>query len=446
MMQNPSVEDAGTMTVTPLPTAINRDVVSASGSQVKRRIQIVEAARGAAALYVMVGHLFWTVFEVTGSAGPLFRIFRYGHEAVILFFLLSGFSIHYTYSDRALHNLGELKKYLIGRLRRIYPVFLFAFILTVALGAFATWLSPKTLMMSYETSPLEYAAQLLFLTDLNEQGTWFRVPAGNAALWSLSYEVAYYLVYPLFWLLSRKLRPAFLLGSAVALGLLNEAAISAGFNNHFSKVFGFYWIWCAGAVCAQLLRTQVRPLLNGTGFLLALAVALISVCFFDTLPWRRFKDWLWAMLFALLFFGYLSRFTHVRKFLGVLLITIVTIAAAVSAEPFALPGSRSYLFAKLATAWALCIYLLGHPAERLKRIGRSFLRFKATASYSYALYAIHLPILLFIVDVLLLLKLHPFWAALTLPLIMWLANAVETTVTTRYQEKDLAQGRHFPAV
>ena len=438
-MQNPSLQDAGTLTVTRSPTEMNRDVVSTSVLQGKRRIQIVEAARGAAALYVMVGHLFWTVFEVTGSAGPLFRIFRYGHEAVILFFLLSGFSIHYTYSERALDDPAEVKKYFIGRLRRIYPVFLFAFALTVALGVFAAWLSPKTLLMSYETSVLEYAAQLLFLTDLNEQGTWFRVPAANAALWSLSYEVAYYLIYPVFWLLSRKLRPAYMIGIAVAFGLLNEGIIAAGFNNHLSKVLGYYWIWCAGAVCAQLLQAQITPMLNSTAFLLVLATALASVSLFDNLPWRRFNDWIWALLFTLFFFGYRSTFAPSNRILTASLITLVTIAAALAANLLRIPGNRAFLWAKLVAVAALSLYLLKDPANRLRLLARLLSPFKSSASYSYALYAIHLPVLLFTIDLLLLFKLHPFWAALTFPLILWLAHIVETATTSRAKNSTLPQ-------
>lgn len=420
------------MTVTPLPTQNNRDVASSSGVsgvEAKRRIQIVEAARGAAALYVMVGHLFWTVFEAAGSAGPLFRLFRYGHEAVILFFLLSGFSIHYTYYDRELRDFVELKKYFVGRFRRIYPIFLFAFALTVALAAFATWLSPNTLLMSYETSLLEHAAQLLFLTDLNDQGTWFRVPAGNPALWSLSYEVAFYLVYPLFWIISQKLRPALLIGIAVAFGLLNEALISAGFNNHLSKVFGFYWMWCAGAVSAQLLKAQITPFLNATAFLLALAITLVSVSLFDAFPWRRFNDWLWALLFTLFFFGYISRFTQARKAFTALVITTLFLGGMALADFIDVPGSRAFLFAKLAFAWALCVFLISQPANRLRLLARPIFPFKRAASYSYALYAVHLPVILFAVDILLLLKLHPFWAALSLLPILWIARWIEATLT-----------------
>lgn len=403
----------------------------------KRRIEIVEAARGAAALYVLIGHLFWTAFEVTGSAGPFFRLFRYGHEAVILFFLLSGFSIHYTYYHRPLREAHELKRYFIGRFRRIYPVFLFAFALTLALGALAASLSPATLFRRYETSILDHAAQLLFLTDLKGSGTWFPVPPGNAALWSLSYEVAFYLVYPLFWRASQMLRPAVLMSIAIALGLANEALISAGFANHLSKVFGLYWIWCAGAVSAQLLRAQVTPTLNSTAFLLALATALVSVSLFDNLPWRRFNDWLWALLFTLFFFGYRATFTPSNPILTASLITLVTIAAALAGDLLGIPGSRAFLWAKLAAAGALCLYLLKDPATRLRLLAHLISPFKRSGSYSYALYAIHLPILLFTVDLLLLLKLHPFWTALSFPLILWLAHIVESAATSRAQTSNV---------
>lgn len=148
-------------------------------SEVKHKVQIIEAARGAAALYVMVGHLFWTVFEVTGHGGPLFRIFRYGHEAVILFFFISGFSIHYTYCDRALTAQSQIKDYYLARIRRIYPIFLLAYVLTLALGFIAISFLPNTFFGRYSTGFPSMVAQFVFLTDLNTPGTWFLVPAGN---------------------------------------------------------------------------------------------------------------------------------------------------------------------------------------------------------------------------------------------------------------------------
>ena len=399
----------------------------------KRRIEIVEAARGAAALYVMVGHVFWTAFEVTGSGGPLFRLFRYGHEAVILFFLLSGFSIHYSYCQRPLGQSPELKKYFIGRLRRIYPIFLIAFAATIALGALAVRLSPETLSRRYETGLSDFIAQFLFLTDLNIKGAWFLVPPGNAAFWSLSYEVAFYLVYPLFWKVSQRFPSSVLIGFAVALGLANEALIHTGLANHLSNVFGYYWMWCAGAVAAQLLRAQIRPTIHTGLFVLGLATTLLLASIFDSFPWRRFNDWLWALLFALFFFGYIARFTPAPKALSITLVTALVLAAVALADFMNVPGSPLFLFAKFVAAWALCLFLTTRPAERLRLLARPILQFKRAASYSYALYAVHLPLILFSVDLLLLFQLHPLWAILSLPPILCLARWIESTLTPTVQ-------------
>lgn len=395
----------------------------------KHRIEIVEAARGAAALYVMVGHLFWTVFEMTGSGGPLFRLFRYGHEAVILFFLLSGFSIHYSYYDRPLGKLAELRKYFLARVRRIYPIFLVAFAVTVALGALADWFSAENLFRRYQTGPSDFIAQFLFLTDLKINGVWFVVPAGNPAFWSLSYEVAFYLVYPLFWKLSQRFSPALLLGLAVALGLANEGLIYAGFANHVSNVFGYYWMWCAGAVAAQLLRSQIIPTVHTCLFVLGLATTLLLVSVFDGFPWRRFNDWLWALLFALFFLGYIARFIPAPTAFSIMLVSAMVLAAIPFADFMNVPGSRVFLFGKFVVSWALCLYLINGPAEGLRLLARPVLPFRQAAPYSYALYAVHLPLILFSVDVLLVFQLHPLWATLSLPPILWLARWIEATLS-----------------
>ena len=67
-----------------------------------RFIPLVEAARGAAALQVLFYHTI-EVFTRDGGQSGLMQYLLYpasfGTEAVIFFFLLSGFSIHYRYDD-----------------------------------------------------------------------------------------------------------------------------------------------------------------------------------------------------------------------------------------------------------------------------------------------------------------------------------------------------------
>jgi peptidoglycan/LPS O-acetylase OafA/YrhL len=67
-------------------------------------LRVLDVLRGFAALYVMIGHAVWLLwvgyhpYLATGGHRALAyasELTRFGHQAVLLFFLLSGFCIHY---------------------------------------------------------------------------------------------------------------------------------------------------------------------------------------------------------------------------------------------------------------------------------------------------------------------------------------------------------------
>src|SRR5438552_18554076 len=77
-------------------------------------LQFVDGLRGLAALYVMVGHARWLLWEgysegflkhpqdysiFNKALVYLFSLFKYGHEAVLFFFVISGFVIHLRYAQ-----------------------------------------------------------------------------------------------------------------------------------------------------------------------------------------------------------------------------------------------------------------------------------------------------------------------------------------------------------
>lgn len=140
-----------------------------------KRIVVVEAVRGFAASYVLVGHLFphtagWTV------------LFRFGQEAVIIFFVLSGFVIMHStlaHPDKSFHG------YLARRVVRIYPIFLMALALSYALSA--TWTLDAGALIG----------NLLMLQDSSfaKPGVLFETFEGNSPLWSLSYEWWFYMMF-----------------------------------------------------------------------------------------------------------------------------------------------------------------------------------------------------------------------------------------------------------
>jgi peptidoglycan/LPS O-acetylase OafA/YrhL len=81
----------------------------------------LEALRGFAAFYVFVAHL--VVSKVPEKYEIVKLPFLFGQEAVMVFFLLSGFVIFYS-TDK--HKDKSFGSYFLRRWNRIYPIFLLA--------------------------------------------------------------------------------------------------------------------------------------------------------------------------------------------------------------------------------------------------------------------------------------------------------------------------------
>ncbi|HZU13635.1 MAG TPA: acyltransferase [Chloroflexota bacterium] len=141
----------------------------------------LEAVRGFAALYVVVHH----ARPLTGS---LAVVTSFGQEAVILFFLLSGFVVYY--SSFAGRSRFDLSRYLNHRFRRIYPLFLIA----LAVSYLCSCLVRHALL---PVSGWQLAGNLALLQDVAslKPGVWVQPVGGDAPLWSLSYEWWFYVLF-----------------------------------------------------------------------------------------------------------------------------------------------------------------------------------------------------------------------------------------------------------
>jgi peptidoglycan/LPS O-acetylase OafA/YrhL len=114
----------------------------------------LDGLRGLAAFYVMVGHARWLLWE--GYSGGFqkhpasysalekammyfFSLFKYGHEAVLFFFVLSGFVIHLRYARRITEQGIAAKfdwaAFVWRRARRLYPPLLAAIGLVLLLDS-----------------------------------------------------------------------------------------------------------------------------------------------------------------------------------------------------------------------------------------------------------------------------------------------------------------------
>lgn len=151
-----------------------------SSSNNDQKFIFLEALRGVVALYVFFHHA--KLVENSGFG----RLMYFGQEAVIIFFILSGFVISYS-SGRRLVGVGE---YLFLRVRRIYPIFLVALILAYLSASVR---SGGPVPVNFES----LFGNFLMLQDVGslKNGVWFDTYYGNSPLWSLSYEWWFYMAY-----------------------------------------------------------------------------------------------------------------------------------------------------------------------------------------------------------------------------------------------------------
>jgi peptidoglycan/LPS O-acetylase OafA/YrhL len=228
----------------------------------------LDAIRALAALYVVVHHVVATRDLPAALTVP----FRFGQEAVILFFLLSGFVIFANERGRVSRPRG----YFLRRLRRIYPALVAAVIVSTLIEL---WNGDLGELFSAR----ELIGTLASLQDVDflKPGVIVDPYLGNDPLWSLSYEVAFYLVFPsLMRLWNRSsIATVHLVGMVSVLGYASFIA----FPNHFSLVATYLVMWWIGALLAHLYMDGEgarRAFLVGLGWLSATlgvtALALIT--------------------------------------------------------------------------------------------------------------------------------------------------------------------------
>ena len=146
----------------------------------------LDAVRFLAAFVVLLHHAKYLY-------NPGYFIFSFGQEAVVIFFVLSGYVIAYV-ADKKEHTLRE---YSISRLSRVYSVALPAIVLTGLFDYFGYTLNAAVYppgAQAWDSIPLRVTASLLFLNQ-----TWFVSiqPFSNVPYWSLCYEVWYYIGFAL---------------------------------------------------------------------------------------------------------------------------------------------------------------------------------------------------------------------------------------------------------
>jgi peptidoglycan/LPS O-acetylase OafA/YrhL len=194
----------------------------------------LDLVRAAASFFVVLDHAP-TLFDMPGTP-------RWGHQAVVVFFVLSGYVISHVADTRE----PTATAFLVARFSRLWSVLVPAILLTVICDAIgrALGLHPE----AYDGAPMDLpliriGAVLVFLSE-----SWVSIqPLSNGVVWSLCVEFWYYALFAAWTFL-----PAGRLRSAV----LTLVAVLAGF-----KALLLLPIWLMGVALqrSQSLRRFGRP-------------------------------------------------------------------------------------------------------------------------------------------------------------------------------------------
>lgn len=226
----------------------------------------LEALRGLAAAIVVWHHVIYHQHNLDPAYAPT-GVGAYnppGPLAVLIFFLLSGYVIGRRYPEPL--RLGGVLPYLHRRFVRVYPMY----VLAIAAGVVVSGFTISWLAVGYH---------LLFW-----QSWGVPVMFENNPLWSLQYEVLYYLVFiPLSLLAVRPWAMAVLAGG---LGFLALLLPPNGFNEPLGQyVIGFAF-WATGWALAGL-RTEAA-----TAWPRVVSALLLLLCLEHLNP---LTDWLWQL-------------------------------------------------------------------------------------------------------------------------------------------------------
>lgn len=170
----------------------------------------LDLVRFGAAVVVLLTHLAYTRF----SGGLLLPLRTFGNDAVMIFFVLSGYVIAHTAASRD----REIGVYFTNRLARLYSVALPAIVLTFVLDQWGQRIDPALydgFWYKADRPLLRIAAALTFTNEL-----WFQSLRlfTNGPYWSLGYEFWYYVLFACAWYLRGRQRVLGLCAVAALVG------------------------------------------------------------------------------------------------------------------------------------------------------------------------------------------------------------------------------------
>tara|TARA_R110001583_G_scaffold143203_1_gene295306 strand:+ start:15446 stop:16555 length:1110 start_codon:yes stop_codon:yes gene_type:complete len=262
-------------------------------------------------------------------------IFKLGHEAVVIFFVMSGFIIAYCFDTKE----KKLSDFMINRASRIYSVAIPALCLTLGLDLIGSALHPAAYGDFFDLAWLRFLSSLLFTNEI-----WFVSiqSFSNVPYWSINYEVWYYLSFSAaFYFKNRML---LLLGIALILG---------------PKILLLAPFWWVGVWLYR--RNPLAGMPVGVNWLLFLGSFVAFYLFvangLSYVGWNLLEQWLGKIYFRELAF---SRY-FITDYLLALIISINFASARVLAAHITIAENRITAFIRNFANLTFALYLLHQP-------------------------------------------------------------------------------------
>ena len=328
-----------------------------------------------------------------------------GRLGMDVFFILSGFIIHYTYgAELASWSWTSTRKFFTARIARLYPLYIAVIVLDIGLSIYFGDVARKDIVRSLPF--LLTGSQSWFYLQGSSGVTFAQILPRAGLTWSISTEFGLYLTYPLIASLlawdrtGPRLRATIVLTlvTLLSLGLaamwqvlIAEQAIR-GYNASFVvwltfvSPFGRFWQFLIGVLIAHLLSSGHR--LPASSVITASATVYL---FLFLLPPSQMPFFISAIMqflgphaaIAILIFSLAtnvttgaSRFlsTNVLVRLGELSYSIYLLQLFVLQVMLALFGNGTPSIPKIALYWIVLIFASGVSFRYIEAPARKALR------------------------------------------------------------------------
>lgn len=343
------------------------------------RLGWLDALRGIAALVVVFDHSSYAFMaEFRRELMPEFNTSRYG---IMVFFLVSGYII-----PASLERRGCVRTFWIGRLFRMYP--LWAVVVTAVLALNLLDIAEIPVEFGRQSAATVAVAHVTLLQEL------LATPNLLLVLWTLSYEMAFYLLAVALFTVRLHQRSA---AVAVTLAVLAAVSGTAGVMLPTSALSGrvgtgpLVALASIAMVIAICCTSAGPPVLRVFGGVLGGVLALVLVAFNGTVPM-----WEGLVILAVMFLGTaVYRAENGQSTWRWAACTAAVVVACAVGSATGQGGGSHFTRRGWITAFLLAVITFGVGlALRHRRLPR---RLIGLGTISYSVYLVH-PVLLAVTD------------------------------------------------